>query len=115
MFDKIKNLLKDIQKPTLVTLNEYIVEFCTVDGEKHISPSYLIDEDMITCSFIEFFLICKDKYLKDKNGVMYPINNIISITAIKVGCVKNVIQQYIDRTNHWRSVWYSDYEIEEEN
>lgn len=66
------------QKP-LITVYHYTAIFMTVDGKIHFNHKfrYLYTEGL-SCTGSEYLMLGK-KYLTDDDGVMYPMENIISI------------------------------------
>ena len=76
------------------TVTHYKICFKTIDNKEHVySKSKYIDEQMINCSPLEFFL-AGEKYLKDDDGIMYPINNVLSIWAMKDKEAKAIEDRY---------------------
>lgn len=104
--DKIKKFLE----PETVTLTHYIIKFRTVDGVDHeFNRMSYIDENAIICSPLEYYLIGKE-YLKDDEGVFYPMNNIISIRAVKDETINNVVEKSYGGS--FRYTWYCKGDIE---
>lgn len=65
------------------TIYHYTVHFTTVDGATHSYNRYRYGApEQISCSVPEYIMISvkSDGYLKDNNGVMYPLQNVISIS-----------------------------------
>lgn len=82
MFNKIKKFFMDSRMST-TTIRHFVCYFLTVDGEKHSYSKFrYIDEDAIRCSGPEYIMmdIRSDGYIKDDNGIMYPLQNILSIS-----------------------------------
>ncbi len=74
MFEKIFKR----QKP-LITVYHYTAIFMTVDGKTHFNHTFrYLYLDALACTGSEYLMIGK-KYLTDDDGIMYPMENIISI------------------------------------
>lgn len=57
----------------------YTAEFVTVDGVKHYDNHFhYVNPDVLVCTVPEFLMI-NVKYFKDDNGIMYPLQNVVSI------------------------------------
>ena len=114
--NKYKTALKELKKPPLTTLYHYDIEFKTVDRETHRfsklcpgDPLELRNEDIF-----ETYLTFNNDFLKDDNGVKYPMTNIISIKPILTDTIYNVIKvikyHYLGETFY--KAWYQPDEIE---
>lgn len=82
MLNRIKKLYLDLTTDT-TTIRHFICNFITVDGKSHFySGFHYVDESALKCSGPEYIMydIRSDGYIKDDNGVMYPLQNIISIS-----------------------------------
>lgn len=97
-----KNLFK--KEPEMITVYSYRATFKTIDGEIHYSYFNYLDLDNLSCDGPTYLMIGK-KYLKDENGVMYPMQNIISIKW-EVNDSKEVKVEYI-RGTHFRETVYN--------
>lgn len=65
------------------TIYHYTVHFTTIDGATHSYNKYRYGApEQITCSIPKYIMISvkSDGYLKDNNGVMYPLQNVVSIS-----------------------------------
>lgn len=96
-----KNLFK--KEPEMITVYSYRAIFKTIDGEIHYSYFNYLDLDNLSCDGPTYLMIGK-KYLKDENGVMYPMQNIISIKW-EINNAKEVEVEYI-RGTHFRETVY---------
>ena len=96
-----KNLFK--KEPEMITVYSYRAIFKTIDGEIHYSYFNYLDLDNLSCDGPTYLMIGK-KYLKDENGVMYPMQNIISIKW-EINDAKEVEVEYI-RGTHFRETVY---------
>lgn len=99
--DWFKNFFK--KEPEMITVYSYRATFKTIDGEIHYSYFNYLDIDNLTCDGPTYLMLGK-KYLKDENGVMYPMQNIISIKW-EVNNAKEVEVKYI-RGTHFRETFY---------
>lgn len=99
------NWFKDFFKkePEMITVYSYRAIFKTIDGEVHYSYFNYLDISNITCDGPTYIMIGK-KYLKDENGIMYPIQNIISIKW-EIHDTKEVEVKYIHGT-HFKEIFY---------
>lgn len=99
---KIKKL--KIFKPNVITLEKYKIVFKTIDGENHeYNKLNYADPNAILCSIGEYFLI-GEKFLKDDEDYIYPIENIQKIKFILVDKKENVIEKYVGGSI--RYIWY---------
>ncbi|MDO4966781.1 MAG: hypothetical protein Q4E51_08760 [Lachnospiraceae bacterium] len=65
------------------TICHYTAHFVTTDGVSHCYTRYRYGApEQIRCSVPEYIMIDikSDGYLKDDNGVMYPLQNVASIS-----------------------------------
>lgn len=97
-----KNFCK--REPEMVKVYSYHAIFKTIDGEVHHSYFNYLDLNTISCDGPTYIMIGK-KYLKDENGVMYPIQNIISIKW-EINDTKEVEVEYIHGT-HFKEIVYN--------
>jgi hypothetical protein len=80
MIDAIKELFRSTLPK--IKVQKYKPVFVTVDGKEHEGPVYnWIIPSRIKCSPSTYIMydVSSDGYLKDKDGVMYILSNIISI------------------------------------
>lgn len=80
MIDAIKELFKSTLPK--IKVQRYKPVFVTVDGMEHEGPTYnWIIPSRIKCSPSTYIMydVSSDGYLRDKEGVMYILSNIISI------------------------------------
>lgn len=99
--DWFKNLFK--KEPEMITVYSYRAIFKTIDGEIHYSYFNYLDLDNLSCDGPTYLMIGK-KYLKDENGVMYPMQNIISIKW-EINDAKEVEVEYIKGTHFKETVY----------
>lgn len=99
--DWFKNFFK--KEPEMITVYSYRAIFKTIDGEIHHSYFNYLDIDNLACDGPTYLMLGK-KYLKDENGVMYPMQNIISIKW-EINDAKEVKVKYISGT-HFRETFY---------
>lgn len=108
MIRKIQN--KILKKQNTITLEHYSLEFKTVDGEIHSYTKMCYgDPDSVLCSLGEFYLHQQGKYIKDDEGVIYPIKNIVWIKSSVDDVIPNVIKQY--SACDFERIWYPDFEL----
>ena len=86
IFDKIKNKLKNkfgtFSETKEVTIQKYKPIFITIDGNKHEGTIYnWCIANRLNCKVPVYLmdLVLEDKYIKDKDGIMYFISNILSV------------------------------------
>lgn len=80
MFFKMKN--KKSKKQKVIHLEKYKPVFITTDNVEHIGYEYKwFNDDGLLCSVPEYMMISikSDGYLEDNKGIMYPLQNILSI------------------------------------
>lgn len=96
MFERIKKLYSDSLLTT--TIRHFICNFITIDGKEHFYSGFnYIDEDAISCSGPEYIMydVRSDGYIKDDNDIMYPLQNIISISWVCDDEIENVyVKEY---------------------
>ena len=71
------------KKPIMIKVEHYTVFFKTIDNKNHSFHRYrFANPNVINCSIPEYIMIevKHNGYLIDDNNVMYPLQNIISIT-----------------------------------
>ena len=96
-----KNLFK--KEPEMITVYSYRAIFKTVDGEIHYSYFKYLDISCLTYDGPTYIMLGK-KYLTDENGVMYPLQNIISIKW-EINDAKEVEAEYM-RGTHFKEIFY---------
>lgn len=80
MFNWLKKFFEEIQEKE--TLEHYSVRFYTTDGAMHNFTKYRYAvPERLRYSVPEYIMIDvkSNGYLKDDNGVMYPLQNVVSI------------------------------------
>ena len=97
-----KNFFK--KEPEMITVYSYRAIFKTIDGEIHYSYFKYLDTSILTHDGPTYIMLGK-KYLKDEDGVMYPLQNIISIKW-EINDAKEVEVEYIRGTS-FREVMYN--------
>ena len=106
MLKKLTNTFKKAVAPKTTNLLKHHIHFTTVDGVKHTFTGVAwMDPEVIRCSCSEYYLI-GEKFMKDDNGVHYPMENVLSIEFEPVDYKENVIVK--DRYK----VFYQPNEIE---
>lgn len=91
MLKKIINTFKKAVAPKTTNLLKHHIHFTTVDGVKHTFTGVAwMDPEVIRCSCSEYYLI-GEKFMKDDNGVHYPMENVLSIEFEPVDYKENVI------------------------
>lgn len=94
MFDKFKRIFEREN----VTIQKFKPFFITIDGVEHEGRNYnWCISDRISCTVPEYLMISirSDKYIEDKNEVMYMLTNIISVRWELVG--EKVVEDNFDR------------------
>ena len=82
MFKKLFAKLKEMNT-IRGTICHYTAHFTTVDGATHSYNKYRYGApEQIRCSVPEYIMldVKSDGYLKDNDGVMYPLQNVVSIS-----------------------------------
>jgi len=101
---------KKIVKPELTTLKKYKINFTTVDGINHTYTKVpYADGDSVLCSIGEYYMI-DEKFLKDDEGLLYPINNIVKIEFVETETIENVVKKYYGSICSY--TWYQKKDIE---
>ena len=80
MWAWLKKFFEEVQEKE--TLEHYSVRFYTTDGALHNFTKYrYAAPERLRCSVPEYIMIDvkSNGYLKDDNGVMYPLQNVVSI------------------------------------
>lgn len=80
-----KKLFAQIKEMNTIrgTICHYTAHFTTVDGVTHSFNKFRYGApEQLTCSVPEYIMIDvkSDGYLKDNDGVMYPLQNVVSIS-----------------------------------
>lgn len=107
MFWKNKN--KEPKKVKTICLQKFRPIFVTTDGKKHEGCKYkYANADGLLCSVPEYLMKCNksDGYMEDMQGIMYPLQNIISITWELVG--EKIV---LDNFNHDWQIFFSNEEV----
>lgn len=92
MFERIKKLYFD-SVLTTTTIHHFTCNFVTIDGKEHSYSGFnYVDENAIKRSGPEYIMsdVRSDGYIKDDNGVMYPLQNIVSISWVCDDEIENV-------------------------
>lgn len=91
------------------TWQKLSARFKTIDGEEHYTGNRWkwLKVSGLLCDGGDYIMIDvkSDGYLKDENGVMYPIQNIVSITW-QIDCEKTVIAKHSEY-----ALWFSNDEM----
>jgi hypothetical protein len=82
---------KEETKPNTTTLTKYHIYFKTIDGENHLFTGMSYVDPNAIRGHIEDEYLRGENFLKDDEGIRYPINNIISIEFKEVEQLNNVI------------------------
>ena len=92
------------------TWQKLSAHFKTIDGEEHYTGNRWkwLKVSGLLCSGGEFIMIDiqSDGYIKDEKGVIYPIQNVVSITW-QVDCEKTIIAKHGDL-----DFWFSNSEMD---
>lgn len=111
MFLRRKNKIKEKRRPKTIILQKYQPFFTTIDNVVHEGTDKYkwVNSDEILCTIPEYLMIGikSDGYMEDKNDVIYPIQNIISIEW-KLLEEKIVLDNFYHKWN----VFFSDEEVE---
>lgn len=114
MFGWFKKMSEQLEKenPLRVTLTGFDIEFTTLDGAKHIFSrvNYMDENTLIDRDGLHYY-ICDKKFLKDDDGVIYPMENIISIRKVNVQLLTNVKAKHIPGTCY-NKTYYPEEDIE---
>lgn len=101
---------KEKRTPKTITLQKFQPFFTTIDNVVHegIDRYKWANSDEILCTVPEYIMISikSDGYMKDKDNIMYPIQNIISI---KWKLLEEKI--VLDNFYHEWKVFFSDEEV----
>lgn len=90
---KFLNYIKKILFPSIkLTLEQYKAVFVTSDGKTRESKCFRWGNPQgLRCSVPDYLLSCVE-FLEDKNGIKYPIYNIISIKFILVRTMECIVK-----------------------
>ena len=100
------NKQKEEKRPETTTLTKYHIHFKTIDGEVHLFTGMnYVDPSAIRCHIADEYLR-GENFLKDDEGIRYPINNIISIEFKEVEQLENVIMIVDDFGYGIRHLYY---------
>ena len=75
-------MFNNLFKKNIITLRKYKPSFITTDGNKHEGRVYRwAIKERLKCSIPQYLMIdiTSDGYIEDKEEIMYPLANIISI------------------------------------
>lgn len=101
---------KEPKKPKTITLQRFQPIFTTTDNVEHegIDTYKWANADGLLCSVPEYLMIDikSDGYMKDKNDVMYPMQNIRSIEWKLLG--EKVV---LDNFYHDYQIFFSSKEV----
>lgn len=112
MFEFLKKKMEKALAPETTTLTNFSIEFTTIDGVVHKYDNVaLCDESTLKCSGLEYYLYNKE-FLKDNDGIMYPMKNIISIKQVINRYIPHVKKIYIDKSVLFHRTWYQPEEVE---
>lgn len=109
MFQRKRKEQKSSKVKTAL-LQKYQPIFITVDGESHVGCEYKWANDSgLLCSVPKYIMIYieQDGYMEDKDGIFYPLQNIVSIKW-KLLEQKNVA----DIFSNTYQIFFSDEEVE---
>lgn len=98
------------KKPKTITLQQFQPFFVTTDNIQHQGNIYnWTNPDELLCTVPEYIMIeiKSQGYIEDKNDVMYPLQNIISI---EWKLLKEKI--VLDKFYHKWDIFFSDEEVE---
>lgn len=112
MINLLKKKIEKALTPETTTLTDFSIEFTTIDGAVHRYDNIaLCDEESIKSSGLEYYLCGKD-FLKDNDGIMYPMENIVSIKQIINRYIPHVKKIYVDKSVLFYRTWYQPEEVE---
>ena len=87
----MRYMFKKFFKKDIVTLKRYKPVFTTVDGKRHEGRTYnWAIEERVRCTIPQYIMIDikSDGYIEDKEKIMYPLTNVLSIEWAVVGEVQ---------------------------
>lgn len=92
----LKRLFTKIKEMNTIrgSIYHYTAHFTTIDGKDHSFNKYrYVASEQINCSVPEYIMIDvkSDGYLEDNNGIMYPLQNVVSISWECDDVIENVI------------------------
>ena len=91
MLKRLFNKIKKFTEPETTTLLRHHIHFTTIDGKEHLFTGCTwVDPSALRCTCAEYYLI-GEKFLKDDDGVQYPMENVLSIKFEPVDYKENVI------------------------
>lgn len=112
MFGRLRKLLGDLLEPEIETFQKKEVIFKTTDCKLHKNSSYkwCRISGLISRNFEKYAMIgiTSDGYLKDDDGLLFPLNNIISMQW-NLSDETERISRYKDQYK----IWFSDNELAE--
>lgn len=112
MISLLKKKIEKALTPETTTLTDFSIEFTTIDGVVHKYDNVaLCDESPLKCSGLEYYL-CNEDFLRDNDGVMYPMKNIIAIKQIVNRYIPHVKKKAYDKGLAFYRTWYQPEEVE---
>lgn len=106
-----RNNDKENKKPKTICMQKYQPFFKTIDGVEHegIDRYKWFNADGLLCTIPEYIMIDikSDGYIEDKNDVMYPLQNVLSIYWKLIG--EKVV---LDNFFHKYQVSFCDKDVE---
>ena len=113
MLKKIKNLLSKINSPINSHFEKWVCSFVTVDNKIHLRhyDKLWSKASGLICTVPEYLMIENKEcgYLKDDEGVMYPLENIVSI---KWMLLEECDRKLPDTMEAGRKIYFSPEELE---
>ena len=114
MLKKIKNLLSKINSPIDSHFEKWVCSFVTVDNKIHLRHYDRLwsKANGLICTVPEYLMIENKEcgYLKDDEGVMYPLENIVSI---KWMLLEECDSKLPDTMEAGRKIYFTPKELEE--
>lgn len=91
----LKSLFAKIKEMNTIrgTIYHYTAHFTTIDGKTHSYNKFRYGAPkQISCTVPEYIMfgVKSDGYLKDNDGVMYPLSNVVSISWECDDIIENV-------------------------
>ncbi len=106
----LKKKTKEPETPKVIHLKRFQPFFTTVDGIQHEGPDFYnwINADGLRRAAPEYMMedMINDGYLIDMNGIMYPIQNIMSIQWKLIG--EKVV---LDNFYHEYQIYFNNEEV----